>query len=92
MAKKSNNGFIRYTTYNFIEKDPVIDVLRTMKKDAEMTDTDISVKSKVAVSTLKGWFGGKTKRPRFATVAAAALAMGHDSVPVTPAARAKLKG
>lgn len=91
MAKKANNGFVRYSTYNFVDKDPVIDVLRTMKKDADMTDGEIAVASKVSRGTLKNWFGGKTKRPQFATVAAAAVAMGFDSVPITSSARSKLK-
>lgn len=91
MSKKANNGFIRYTTYNFVDKDPVIDVLRTMKRDTDMTDTEIANSSKVSRNTLKNWFGGKTKRPQFATVAAAAAAMGYDNVPITSAARQKLR-
>lgn len=89
MAKR---GFIKYTTYSFVDKDPVIDVLRTMKRDTQMSDGEISERSNVSASTIKNWFGGKTKRPQFATVAAAANAMGYDSVPLTADGRRKLKG
>ena len=90
MAKKSN-GFTRYSTYNFIEKDPIIDVLRTRKRDVAMTDAEIATSSKLSSSTLKNWFGGKTKRPQHATVAAAAVAMGMSWLPITAEARKNLK-
>lgn len=85
-------GFIKYTTYSFTDKDPVIDVLRTMKRDTQMSDGEIADKSGVSTGTIKNWFGGKTKRPQFATVAAAANAMGYDSVPLTAEGRRKLRG
>jgi DNA-binding phage protein len=90
MAK--SNGFTRYSTYNFIAKDPVIDVLRTMKADSGMTDTKIATLSNVSRNTLKNWFVGKTRRPQFATVAACAVAMGYKEVPLTSEGRRKLRG
>jgi hypothetical protein len=39
MAKR---GFIKYSTYSFLEKDPVIDVLRTMKAESGMKDREIA--------------------------------------------------
>jgi hypothetical protein len=95
MAKKfskTRRGFIRYTTYNFVEKDPVIDVLRTMQRDSGMSNQQIAEKSKVSEGTIHGWFSGRTKRPQFATVAAAAVAMGFSHVPLTIEGRQKLKG
>lgn len=89
--KKSSNGFIKYSTYLFTDKDPVVDVLRTMKRDAEFTDKEIADRSGVSIGTVKKWFGGNTKRPQFATVAAAAVAMGYDSIPVTAGSRADLR-
>ncbi len=88
---KKGNGFTRYSTYNFIEKDPIIDVLRTRKRDVAMTDAEIATSSKLSSSTLKNWFGGKTKRPQHATVAAAAVAMGMSWLPITAEARKNLK-
>lgn len=89
--KKRNTGFIRYGTYNFTEKDPVIDILRTAKKDADITDAQIARASNVSPTTLRNWFVGKTKRPQFATVAAAAVAIGLKQLPITPEERKKLK-
>ena len=85
-------GFLRYKAYPFTDKDPVIDVLRTVKRDAEMTDTQIKEAGGPTTSTLRNWFKGNTRRPQFATVAAAGVAMGLTSVPLTPEGRAKMKG
>jgi hypothetical protein len=91
-AKKRSNGLLKYTTYNFVDKDPIIDVLRTAKRDKDMTDGQISAASRVSATTLRNWFKGDTKRPQFATAAAAAVAMGMDSLPITAEARRKLRG
>ena len=85
-------GFIRYKAYLFTEKDPIIDVLRTLKRDAEMKDSEIHEAGGPAIGTLRNWFGGKTRRPQFATVAAVAIALGQTSLPLTPEGRKKLKG
>jgi transcriptional regulator with XRE-family HTH domain len=89
--KKNGNGFIRYTTYNFVDKDPVIDVLRTAKREAKVNNKELSVKSNVSASTLGNWFGGKTKRPQFATVAAVAVALGMTELPLTSEGRKLLR-
>lgn len=65
-----------YKTYVFRDKDPVIDVLRTAKADAKAKDSAIAATSGVSSSTLHGWFGGKTRKPQFATVVAVARAIG----------------
>lgn len=85
-------GFLRYKAYPFVDKDPVIDVLRTLKRDTEMTDTEIKDGGGPTTSTLRNWFKGKTRRPQFATVAAAAVAMGATSLPLTAEGRNKIKG
>lgn len=84
-------GFLRYKAYPFVEKDPIIDVLRTVKSQAEMGDGEIHDAGGPAIATLRGWFGGKTRRPQFATVAAAASAMGLAELPITSEARKKVK-
>lgn len=85
-------GFLRYKAYPFTEKDPIIDVLRTIKGDAEMSDGQIAEAGGPTAGTLRNWFKGKTRRPQFATVAAAAVAMGKSSLPLTAEGRKKLKG
>lgn len=84
-------GFLRYKAYPFSEKDPIIDVLRTIKRDTEMKDSEITAAGGPTTSTLRNWFVGKTRRPQFATVAAAASAMGATTLPLTSEGRAKLK-
>ena len=85
-------GFLRYRAYSFTDKDPIIDVLRTIKRDAEMSDREIMDGGGPTVGTLRNWFNGKTRRPQFATVAAASVAMGATSLPLTSEGRNKLKG
>ena len=75
MATKKR-GFIKYKSYSFVNKDPVIDLLRTAKDDRKVTLEGIHSDSGVSVGTLHNWFRGKTRRPQFATVAAVARAMG----------------
>ena len=83
-----------YSSYNFVDKDPVIDILRTVMQEVGIDYEGIHVKSGVAVSTLHNWFEGKTKRPQYATVEAAARAMGktfklEDIVSAPAVARVK---
>lgn len=85
-------GFLKYKAYPFVDKDPIIDVLRTIKRDARMKDSQITAAGGPTTGTLRNWFGGKTRRPQFATVAAAAVAMGATSLPLTSEGRKKLKG
>ncbi len=86
------NGFLKYKAYPFVDKDPIIDVLRTVKSDSEMSDGQIHAAGGPTTSTLRNWFKGKTRRPQFATVAAAAVAMGKTNLPLTAEGRKKLKG
>lgn len=67
-----------YKTYNFLDKDPVIDEMRTALKDSGKTYQEIQADSGVSVTTLHNWFNGDTRKPQFATVRAAARAMGYD--------------
>jgi DNA-binding phage protein len=70
----------RYRTYNFVDKDPVIDQLRTAMEDTAHTIGHLSDESGVSTTTLYNWFDGETRRPQFATVAAVATAMGVRSI------------
>jgi DNA-binding phage protein len=67
-----------YKTYNFRNKDPVIDLLRTAIKDTGADWGDISNDSGVSTQTLHNWFSGTVKRPQFATVQAVAHSIGYD--------------
>jgi transcriptional regulator with XRE-family HTH domain len=68
----------QYKSYLFVDKDPVIDKLRTMVERSGLTYTQTADMSGVAVSTIYNWFHGATKRPQFATVIAVVRSLGHD--------------
>lgn len=67
-----------YASYNFKDKDPIIDSCRTIIADEGATYQDIHIKSGVSMSTLHGWFNGATKRPQFATIMAVTRCLGYD--------------
>ena len=67
-----------YKTYLFKDKDPVIDRLRTIINDEKVSYEDVHAKSGVSVATMRGWFGGKTRRPQHATIMAVARSLGYD--------------
>lgn len=70
--------FKRYRSYSFVDKDPVIDRLRTIINDEEVTIGEVHVLSDVSTTTMYNWFDGKTRRPSHACVAAVAGALGYD--------------
>lgn len=81
--KKSNGRSLGvYKSYVFRDKDPVIDTMRTWVQDSKKSYTQIHEASGVAVATMRSWFGGKTRRPNFCTVAATAKALGKTSIPL----------
>lgn len=67
-----------YKTYNFIDKDPVIDRIRTIIADEGISYTEVATRAGVAETTLFAWFYGLTRRPQHATVAAVCRAVGYD--------------
>lgn len=90
-VKKKVNGFTKYTTYNWSDHDPIIDVLDTARQSAKMTTAKITEKSRVAPTTMTNWWSRKTKRPQMSTVAAVAVALGMDNLPITAEARRKFR-
>lgn len=90
-AKKKANGFTKYTTYNWTDHDPIIDVLDAARQSAKMSTADIVGKSRVAPTTMTNWWSRKTKRPQLTTCAAVAVALGMDSLPITAEARRKFR-
>lgn len=67
-----------YRSYNFRDKDPVIDKVRTIVEDSGESYKTIHEESDVSVTTLWNWFEGATKRPQFATVNAVGRALGYE--------------
>ena len=73
---------VRYLSYGFIDKDPIIDEVRTIVADSGMTYKQIHEASGVSIGTLVSWFGGKAKRPQAATVNAVLRTMGYKLGPM----------
>ena len=65
-----------YHTYSFVDKDPEIDKLRTEIQRQRVAYKIVADKAGVSLSTLLGWFNGKTRRPQHATVMAVWGALG----------------
>jgi transcriptional regulator with XRE-family HTH domain len=78
MAKSNGKGSLKlYKSYNFVDKDPVIDKMRSMVKKEGLKYSRIQELSGVTPTTLYNWFDGKTRRPQYATVIAVARALGY---------------
>lgn len=83
MAKSNGHQTPRvtfYKSYNFIDKDPVIDSMRALLANSGESYKDIHEDSGVSLTTLYNWFDGPTKRPQYATVMAFVRSLGYDLV------------
>jgi transcriptional regulator with XRE-family HTH domain len=65
-----------YKSYSFIDKDPIIDEVRTIVQMSGATYKKIEEDSGVTSATLRAWFQGKTRKPQAATLNAVARALG----------------
>ena len=75
-----NTGTLKtYKSYNFVDKDPIVDYTRT-RVYANGGPSKVAKESGVAYGTLNNWYNGKTRRPQFATVAAVLLACGETKL------------
>ncbi len=78
-----------YKSYNFQDKDPMIDQVRTIVQDSQMTYKAISEASSVNVNTLRGWLDGATRKPQAATFNAVLRACGYK-LTIRPLAEAEI--
>src|SRR5262245_21549085 len=86
----SGGTFKLYKSYSFKEKDPIIDILRTVVQDEGASYAEIERASGVTTSTLYNWFSGGTRRPQFASVMAVTRGLGYDLKLVKKGQTAKL--
>ncbi len=78
-AKTANRtGFLIYKSYNFVDKDPVIDAMRTAFSDSGHTYQYVHDQSGVSISTMNAWFLGSTRRPTLAAMAAVGSVIGCE--------------
>jgi len=67
-----------YRTYRFIDKDPLIDAMRTVVRSEEhLTNGRAAAISGVSATTFHNWFEGATRRPQNACSSAAMAALGY---------------
>jgi hypothetical protein len=66
-----------YKSYNFTEKDPIIDEIRTVVQGSGATYKHIEEQSGVCAVTLRNWFDGKTRKPQAATINAVLRSLGY---------------
>jgi len=66
-----------YKSYNFTDKDPIIDEVRGVFQTSGRTYKSVEDDSGVTTQTLHAWFEGKTRKPQAATVNAVLRAMGY---------------
>lgn len=71
-----------YRCYNFTNKSPVIDKVRTVLQDEGMYSKKkramLHQLTGVSVSTYDGWFEGDTRSPRHETIGATLAALGYE--------------
>jgi DNA-binding phage protein len=81
LRKTKTKGVLHlYKSYNFVDKDPVIDKIRTLVKREGLSHSKIHEMSGVTPSTLHAWFDGKTRKPQYATIMAVVHALGYRNV------------
>jgi transcriptional regulator with XRE-family HTH domain len=62
--------------YNFIDKHPIIDHIRTWVQDAQMPLAEVSRRSGVTPQTIKRWITGQTRKPQAPTLNAVGKVFG----------------
>lgn len=69
---------IIYRNYRFIDKDLIIDAMRTViKGDEHLKNSMVHQISGVATATLDNWFDGTTRKPQNATVSQVMGSLGY---------------
>lgn len=83
MAKEPDAKGFTYKSYNFVDKDPIIDEIRTVYQSSGANYKWISANSGVSTGTLVNWFSGTTRRPQAATINAVLRSLGYK-LGITP--------
>jgi hypothetical protein len=66
-----------YKSYSFVDKDPIIDEVRSVFQKAGVSKQWVEDESGVTTHTLRAWFDGATRRPQAATVNAVLRSLGY---------------
>jgi transcriptional regulator with XRE-family HTH domain len=68
MSSKPRGALRLVTSYNFVDKQEIIDEVRTIVQDEGMSLRQIELHSGVCSQTMAKWFNGKTRRPQAPTI------------------------
>lgn len=66
-----------YRNYRWVDKDPLIDALRTVFHDEGLSNYEAACITGVSATTYKGWFDGETRKPMNSTSTQTAAALGY---------------
>src|SRR6266436_16865 len=77
MASKKR-GIIKYKSYSFIDKDPVIDLVRTVVQRSGKSFKEVHENGGATPATLNRWFTGNTRTCRNDSMTATVKAAGGD--------------
>jgi hypothetical protein len=66
-----------YKSYNFVDKDPMIDEIRTIVEQSGASYRWVHENSGVGATTISKWFDGQTRRPQAATMNAVLRSLGY---------------
>src|SRR3974390_814393 len=66
-----------YKSYNFVDKDPIIDFIRTVVQNSGLSYAELEIRSGVHKQTISNWLFGSTKRPQAASLNAVLRACGY---------------
>jgi transcriptional regulator with XRE-family HTH domain len=80
-----------YKSYSFVDKDPMIDYIRTIIHESGESLKKISEDSGVNANTISKWLYGETKQPRAASINAVLRALGYKLEIVTFSYRTEIK-
>jgi len=91
MAKRAkingkSNGLKLYGSYVFKDKEPVIDMTRTLFEDIYGEKVNNKILREIehqggpSVACMRAWFFGATRRPTNATIEASGRAVGYERV------------
>lgn len=91
MKKQEPRTISVYRSYNFKNKNPIIDLLRTIMQDLGWSCQKLADETGLSHSCVWQIFEGETCDPRHSTVARMAIAFGHADMAIAPEAKPKLR-
>lgn len=81
---KTKRGFIKYKSYLFTTRDPILEVITAARSQQRMKFATIHKNGGPTPATLRNWESGKTRRPQFCTIAAASRTLGKRGIMFGP--------